>query len=146
MPVLQGTILILSLVFVATNLVVDLLQSLIDPRIRAEPERCPDTAILHSPPATFDEQAAPATRVRGYWQSVGYRLRHDPVTLFFGAVVLLIVLAAIFAPLTGAVRSLQGKHRRAAEAVRLARPPARHRRTRPRHAEPADLRRARRRC
>jgi peptide/nickel transport system permease protein len=33
-PVLQGTILMLSLVFVATNLIVDLLQSLIDPRIR----------------------------------------------------------------------------------------------------------------
>ena len=33
-PVLQGTILTLSLVFVATNLLVDLLQSLIDPRIR----------------------------------------------------------------------------------------------------------------
>ncbi len=33
-PVLQGTILTLSLAFVATNLIVDLLQSLIDPRIR----------------------------------------------------------------------------------------------------------------
>ena len=33
-PVLQGTILTLALVFVATNLIVDLLQSLIDPRIR----------------------------------------------------------------------------------------------------------------
>ncbi len=33
-PVLQGTILALSLIFVATNLVVDLLQALIDPRIR----------------------------------------------------------------------------------------------------------------
>jgi peptide/nickel transport system permease protein len=33
-PVLQGTILTLSLIFVATNLIVDLLQSLIDPRIR----------------------------------------------------------------------------------------------------------------
>jgi peptide/nickel transport system permease protein len=33
-PVLQGTILTLSLLFVATNLVVDLLQSLVDPRIR----------------------------------------------------------------------------------------------------------------
>ena len=43
--------------------------------------------------------AAPATRVRGYWQSVFYRLRHDPVTLFFAAMVLLVVLAAIFAPL-----------------------------------------------
>jgi len=33
-PALQGTILVLSLAFVATNLGVDLLQSLIDPRIR----------------------------------------------------------------------------------------------------------------
>jgi peptide/nickel transport system permease protein len=33
-PVLQGTILTLSLIFVTTNLVVDLLQSLVDPRIR----------------------------------------------------------------------------------------------------------------
>jgi peptide/nickel transport system permease protein len=48
--------------------------------------------------ARFDD-APPALRVRGYWSSVGYRLRHDPVTLFFGAIVLLIVLAAIFAPL-----------------------------------------------
>jgi peptide/nickel transport system permease protein len=33
-PVLQGTILFLSMIFVATNLVIDLLQSMIDPRIR----------------------------------------------------------------------------------------------------------------
>ncbi len=33
-PVLQGTILTLSLIFVTTNLVVDLIQSTIDPRIR----------------------------------------------------------------------------------------------------------------
>jgi peptide/nickel transport system permease protein len=46
-----------------------------------------------------EEQAAPATRVRGYWQTVGYRLRHDPATLVFAAIVLLIALAAIFAPL-----------------------------------------------
>src|SRR5215468_5068953 len=46
----------------------------------------------------FVEQTAPATRVRGYWQSVGYRLRHDPATLAFAAIVLLIVLAALLAP------------------------------------------------
>ena len=57
-----------------------------------------DIAELHQPLEAFEEQAVPATRVRGYWQSVAYRLRHDPVTLAFGAVVLLIVLAAIFAP------------------------------------------------
>src|SRR5438045_8762100 len=57
-----------------------------------------DTAELHSPLEAFWEPAAPASRVRGYWQSVAYRLRHDPVTLVFGAAVLLIVLAALFAP------------------------------------------------
>ena len=58
-----------------------------------------DTAITNNTLDIFDEQAAPATRIRGYWQSVFYRLRHDPVTLAFAAIVLLIVLAAIFAPL-----------------------------------------------
>jgi peptide/nickel transport system permease protein len=43
--------------------------------------------------------ALPATKVRGYWQSVGYRLRHDPATLAFAAIVLVIILAAVFAPL-----------------------------------------------
>ena len=41
--------------------------------------------------------AAPATRVRGYWRTVGHRLRYDYVTLFFLAVILMIdrfVLAA----------------------------------------------------
>ena len=58
-----------------------------------------DGVILADGLAAPDEQAAPATRVRGYWQTVGYRLRHDPATLVFGAIVLLIALAAIFAPL-----------------------------------------------
>ena len=58
-----------------------------------------DTIILDEPLDAFAEQALPATRVRGYWQSVFYRLRHDPVTLVFAAIVLLIVLAAIAAPL-----------------------------------------------
>src|SRR5215469_9071792 len=51
------------------------------------------TATL--PAAAFIDDAPPALRVR----TVGYRLRHDPVTLCFGAVVLLIVLIAVFAPL-----------------------------------------------
>ena len=58
-----------------------------------------DTTALDQPLEVFEAQAAPATRVRGYWQSVLYRLRHDPATLFFAAIVLLIVLAAVFAPL-----------------------------------------------
>src|SRR4051794_26122423 len=58
-----------------------------------------DTTVSNSALDVFDEQAAPATRIRGYWQSVLYRLRHDPTTLAFAVIVLLIVLAAIFAPL-----------------------------------------------
>ena len=49
------------------------------------------------PRDTTIEQTAPIQR--GYWGSVGYRLRYDPVTVIFGFVVLAIVLAAIFAPL-----------------------------------------------
>lgn len=57
-----------------------------------------ESAVIHAPAEGFEDQAAPATKVRSYWQSVGYRLRHDKVTLFFGLVVLLIILAAVFAP------------------------------------------------
>jgi peptide/nickel transport system permease protein len=47
----------------------------------------------------FAAPSVPAIKVRGYWGTVGYRLRYDYVTLFFLAVVVLIALAAIFAPL-----------------------------------------------
>jgi peptide/nickel transport system permease protein len=46
-------------------------------------------------PAT---QEAPATKVRSYWGSVWNRLRYDPITLFCLALIILIILAAIFAP------------------------------------------------
>ena len=54
-----------------------------------------DIAEYAEPVEAFEEQAAPATRVRGYWRSVLYRLRHDPVTLAFGAVVLLTKAMAV---------------------------------------------------
>jgi len=44
-------------------------------------------------------EVAPALKVRSYWQTVGYRLRYDYMTLFFGFVVILIIMSAIFAPL-----------------------------------------------
>ena len=43
-------------------------------------------------------QSAPATKVRGYWGSVWNRLRYDYVTLFCLALIILIVLLAVFAP------------------------------------------------
>jgi peptide/nickel transport system permease protein len=52
-------------------------------------------------PSVFNaaQEAIPAQEVRSYWQSVGMRLRYDYVTLFFGAMVVLIILSAVFAPL-----------------------------------------------
>ena len=41
--------------------------------------------------ATGDD--APSHKVRGYWRTVGYRLRYDYVTLFFAFVIVLIALA-----------------------------------------------------
>ncbi|MDF2118871.1 ABC transporter permease [Roseiarcaceae bacterium H3SJ34-1] len=48
--------------------------------------------------ADFAEKEA-SPPVRGYWSSVANRLRYDYVTLFFLAVILLIVLISVFAPL-----------------------------------------------
>ena len=45
--------------------------------------------------------ATPASASRGYWQSVRRRLRRDPVTVVCGAILLLIVLSALFAPWLG---------------------------------------------
>jgi len=51
-------------------------------------------------PGAEAETVAPS---RGYWQTVGRRLRHDPVTLFFMLVIALIAAAAIAAPLIAPV-------------------------------------------
>lgn len=48
-------------------------------------------------PQTTDGTAL-ARKPRGYWQRVGRRLRYDYVTLFFLAVIALILVVAIFAP------------------------------------------------
>lgn len=40
----------------------------------------------------------PTSAGRGYWQSVGRRLRRDPVTLICAAILILLVLASIAAP------------------------------------------------
>jgi peptide/nickel transport system permease protein len=55
---------------------------------------------MASASAVMQETApdALALKVRGYWASVLYRLRHDPMTMVFGAIVLAVVLAAVFAP------------------------------------------------
>ena len=44
-------------------------------------------------------QAAPATKARGYWATVGRRIRRDKVSMACALVLLLIFLSAILAPL-----------------------------------------------
>jgi peptide/nickel transport system permease protein len=50
-----------------------------------------DTRVVEIPP--------PARKERGYWANVMVRLSRDKVALFFGAVLLLMALAILFAPL-----------------------------------------------
>jgi peptide/nickel transport system permease protein len=58
-------------------------------------------SVISDTPTT--ETAAPAAASpagpRGYWGNVWQRLRYDYVTLFFLALIILIVLSAVFAPL-----------------------------------------------
>ena len=54
------------------------------------------TAVTH--PVATAQSTTSLPKVRGYWGTVGYRLRHDYVTLFFGLLLLLIVAAAVTAP------------------------------------------------
>jgi peptide/nickel transport system permease protein len=54
---------------------------------------------LQLPRLAGAEQAPRKARARGYWRTVGRRLRRDYVTLFFALVIAIIALAAILAPL-----------------------------------------------
>jgi len=47
----------------------------------------------------LDAPIEASIKTRGYWQTVGYRLRYDYLTLSFGVIVLLLILSAVFAPL-----------------------------------------------
>ena len=51
--------------------------------------------------------AATALKVRGYWRTVGQRLRYDHVTLLFALLIVTIALAAIFAPLVAPLDPLK---------------------------------------
>ena len=51
---------------------------------------------------------APIARTRGYWGGVARRLSRDPVSVACAAVLLLIVLAAVFAPWLGLADPYQG--------------------------------------
>ena len=52
--------------------------------------------------------AAPVQKSRGYWGTVGRRLSRDKVSMACAAILILIVLAAIFAPFLGLADPYQG--------------------------------------
>jgi peptide/nickel transport system permease protein len=54
------------------------------------------SSAVSATPTDPTEMALP--KQRGYWGTVGYRLRYDYITLFFLAVLVLIILSAVFAP------------------------------------------------
>src|SRR5215217_7654554 len=53
-------------------------------------------------------QAAPATKARGYWATVGRRIARDKVSMACGVILLLIFLSAILAPWLGLADPYQG--------------------------------------
>ena len=55
------------------------------------------TTTVATPAGLVVPQPAPPVS-RGYWQGVARRLSRDPVTLFFGFILLLMALAILFAP------------------------------------------------
>jgi peptide/nickel transport system permease protein len=60
---------------------------------------------------------APATAARGYWATVGRRIRRDKVSMACAAILLLIVLAAIFAPYLHLADPYQGSMIRRLRAI-----------------------------
>ncbi len=92
LPLLQGTIWVLALFFVLLNLLVDILQTTLDPRIKEELTMV-DTATTKAVPAA----AAHATR-QGYWRGVLRRLLRDPGGVVVGVVILLLLALALFGP------------------------------------------------
>src|SRR5262249_35653643 len=88
-PVLQGVILVLATFFVLLNLAVDVLQTLVDPRIAR-----PQMAVAALPNDTAAVAGAPAS----YWRTVAWRLSRDPTTLVAGGLLVAIALSALLAP------------------------------------------------
>lgn len=59
-----------------------------------------ELGVPAGPPAAVEVPVGPGVQ-RTYWQTVGERLAHDPVTLACGFILLLMVAAAVFAPWLG---------------------------------------------
>src|SRR3981189_573808 len=53
-------------------------------------------------------QAAPATKARGYWATVGRRIVRDKVSMVCAFILIMIFLSAVFAPWLGLADPYQG--------------------------------------
>ncbi|VTM16994.1 Glutathione transport system permease protein gsiD [Raoultella terrigena] len=92
LPLLQGTIWVLALFFVLLNLLVDMLQTALDPRIKRSLTMV-DTLTTKARPASV---AIPARQ--GYWHGVFRRLLRDPGGVAVGSIILLLLILALFGP------------------------------------------------
>ena len=115
-PVLQGAILSLALIFVATNLVGRSAAGVDRPA--GAPRMTAQTRLPLPAAAPVRLPARP-----GYWGMVGQRLRRDPVTVIFCLLMLVDRAGGGVRAADLAVRPLQRKRHPAAEAVRLPRAP-----------------------
>ena len=100
LPLLQGTILVLALFFVTLNLLVDICAS----RDRSAHQAGLIMAVMSDTAL----QAAPVTKARGYWATVGRRIARDKVAMACAFVLALIFLSALFAPWLGLADPYQG--------------------------------------
>jgi peptide/nickel transport system permease protein len=73
-----------------------------------------DTTVIHLPPDLLE---GPAGKPMSYWQLVWWRLRRDKVTLGAASIIVLIVLAAVFAPYLTAYEPFQGSIRKRLLAI-----------------------------
>lgn len=62
-------------------------------------------------------QVPPVEKARGYWATVGRRLRRDPISMICAAILLLILLSALFAPWLGLADPYQGSMIRRLRAI-----------------------------
>ena len=104
LPVLQGTILVLAMFFVALNLWSTWCRRRSTPgSSAAEAMARSDMSTATTPTAAEAELAVQAKQVQarseGYWAGVWKRVRRDPVTIVCGSILLVMLLAIIFAPL-----------------------------------------------
>ena len=151
-PIMAAYLLMVSLIFVTINLVVDILYTVVDPRLRSTISRgtidMSDAVVPHKTEQRAARAAAPGWFRRALDSDLFYSFRRSKLTMVAAAVTLLFFLLAIFASVLvgaksvrpGAAPADQFAHLAALDRRRPEPVPARHRRAGPRRAVRDPLR------